>query len=210
MWYVFKKMAQLFSPSGVFVSNGEVFIADAYNDRVRKVLRNGEIVTIAGTGEWGYNGDDQLATDAKLEWPHSVVVSSSNQVYISEVAGQRIRKIDRNGIISTIAGNGYNGDGQLAINAQLNCPSGLFVTEDEEVLLADDGNNRVRKIDRNGIITTIAGNGKGNLMEMENWQPMLHCMAHQVFSNTNMKFTFQIAITGGLEKLIKMESYQQV
>ena len=155
-------MAQLSFPFGVFVSNDEVFIADTNNHRVRKVLRNGQIVTICGTGVQGYNGDGQLATEAQLNYPYSVVVSSSDQVYISEFFGNRIRKIDRNGIISTIAGNGiegYNGDGKLAICAQLNTPSGLFVTKDEEVLFSDYGNRRVRKIDQNGIISTIAGNG---------------------------------------------------
>ena len=104
----------------------------------------------------GYNGDDQPATYAQLNGPVFVVVSSSNQVYISE--SHRIRKIDRNGIISTIAGNGErgsNGNGQLAANAQLHNPRGLFVTEDEEVFIADMWNLRVIKIDRNGIISTI-------------------------------------------------------
>ena len=76
-------MAQLNNPYGVFVSNGEVFIADTFNHRVRKVLRNGQIVTIAGTGTEGYNGDDQLATNTQLYLPVSVVVSSSDQVYIT-------------------------------------------------------------------------------------------------------------------------------
>ena len=153
-------MSQLNKPCGVFVSNGEVYIADTNNHRVRKFLRNGQIVTIAGTGIEGYNGDDQLATDAHLSCPTSVVVSSSNQVYISD--RNRIRKIDRDGIISTIAGNGaagYNGDGQLAVDAQLNTPDLLFVNDDEEVLFADKFNHRVRKIDPYGTITTIAGNG---------------------------------------------------
>ena len=153
--------AQLCNPAAVFVSNGEVFIADMNNHRVRKVLRNGQIVTIAGTGLSGYNGDGQPATSAQLSGPVCVVVSSSNQVYISE-SSHRIRKIDQNGIISTIAGTGeagYNGNGyrQLAVNAKLNFPRGLFVTEDEEVFIADMSNHRIRKIDRNGIITTIAG-----------------------------------------------------
>ena len=155
-------MAQLNNPCGVFVSDGEIYIADKYNHRVRKVLRNGQIVTIAGTGIHGYNGDGQLATDAQLDHPCAVVVSSSDQVYISEFTGCRIRKIDGNGMISTIAGSGkgiYNGDDQLATNAHLFNPSGLFVTEDEEVLIADNGNHRMRKVDRNGIISTIAGNG---------------------------------------------------
>ena len=149
-------------PTSVFVSNGEIFIADSGNHRVRKLLRNGHIVTIAGTGVKGYNGDGILATDAQLYLPSSVFVSSSNQVYISEDLGQRIRKIDQFGIISTIAGTGefgYNGDDQLAVNAQLNDPCGLFVTDEEEVLFCDYENYRVRKIDRHGMIRTIAGNG---------------------------------------------------
>ena len=152
-------MAHLNHPRGVFVSNGEVFIADTNNNRVRKLLRNGQIVTIAGTGEQGYNGDGQLATNAQLSNPRSVVVSSSNQVYISEMRGHRIRKIDQNGIISTVAGTGiqgYNGDGQLAI------PFGLFVTEDEEILFADYGNHRVRKIDQSGKMSNIAGIGRAS------------------------------------------------
>ena len=86
-----EKMAQLFH-CGLFISNGEIYIVDTFNHRVRKVLRNGQIVTIAGNGIRGYNGDDRLATDAQLFYPHSVV-SSSDQVYISERS--RIRKIDR-------------------------------------------------------------------------------------------------------------------
>ena len=153
-----KKMAQLNKPHCVFVSGGEIYFSDTINHRVRKVLRNGQIVTICGNGIQGYNGDGQLATNAQLNYPCSVVVSSSDQVYISE--RNRIRKIDRNGVISTIAGNGeeelVNGDGQLAVNAKLNHPYGIFVTEDEQVLFTDRYNNRVRKIDRNGTISTIA------------------------------------------------------
>ena len=91
--HLFKKMITLDRPYGVFVSNGEVHIADTSSQRVRKVLRNGQIVTIAGTGTQGYNGDDQLATNAQLIFPISVIVSSSDQVYISEMYGHRIRKI---------------------------------------------------------------------------------------------------------------------
>ena len=154
-----KKMAQLFGPMGIFVSNDEVFICDTDNNRVRKLLRNGQIVTICGTGVRGYNGDGILATEAALCNPRSVVVSSSNQVYIAE-RYNRIRKIDQFGVIHTIAGTGdmgYNGDDQLAITAQLNYPCGLFVTEDEEILIADTDNDLIRKIDRNGMISTVAG-----------------------------------------------------
>ena len=158
--------AKLGNPYGMYVSNGEVFIADNDNHCVRKLLLDGQIVSIAGDGNmgWGgYEGDGQSATDSQLFYPACVVVSSSNQVYISEEGNNRIRKIDRHGIISTIAGTGvegYNGDNQLAIHAQLNYPRGLFVTEDEEVFFCDCGNQRVRKIDRHGMISTIAGTGE--------------------------------------------------
>ena len=88
---------------------------------------NGQIVTIAGNGIEGYSGDGQLATHAQLFRPCCVFVSSSNQVYIAEWLGRRIRKINSSGIISTIAGtgqSGYNGDDQLAVNAELYYPSG--------------------------------------------------------------------------------------
>jgi len=112
--------AQLNCPSSVFVSNDEVFIVDNGNHRVRKLLRNGQIVTIAGNGTAGYNGDGQLATCSQLYYPVGIVVSLSDQVYISDKGNSRIRKIDRHGIISTIAGtgvSGYNGDDQLAVHA---------------------------------------------------------------------------------------------
>ena len=130
-------MAQLNQPYGVFVSNGEVFICDTFNHRVRKVLRNGQIVTICGTGFPGYNGDGQLATHAQLNVPYSVVVSSSNQVYISDNAkevnpcsiyihhdelyfsnGYQLCKLGSHGNVETIAGianeRGFNGDDMVA------------------------------------------------------------------------------------------------
>jgi len=155
--------ATIKDPQSVFVSNGEIFLVT--QNRVRKLVRNGQIVTIAGTGMQVSNGDGQPANLAQLNDPPTVFVSSSDQVYISEYYGHRIRKIDRNGIISTIAGIGlfgFNGDDQLAVNAKLNCPMGLFVTDEDEILIADMGNNRVRRIDRCGVITTIAGtDGQG-------------------------------------------------
>ena len=155
--------AQLTYPSSVFVSNGEVYIADTLNFRIRKVLHNGQIVTICGTGEKGYNGDDQPATLAQLNQPSCIAVSSRHEVYISDWGNQRIRKICRDGMITTIAGTGqkgFNGDGQLATQAQLDCPNGLFITDQDEVLFADFGNHRIRMIESNGMMKTIAGTGK--------------------------------------------------
>ena len=150
------------NPTCVFVSNGEVFFADRGNHRVRKVLRNGQIVTIAGTGVKGYNGDDQPATKAQLNHPHCVLVSSQNEVYISEREGHRVRKILQNGNIVTVAGTGvggYNGDNIPATSAQLNCPCGIYVNDEgDELYIADLHNHCIRKVLKNGIITTIATN----------------------------------------------------
>ena len=135
----------------MFVSNDEVYMTGSDN-RVIKKLRNGQLVTIAGTGKDGHDGDGQPATEASFSYPSCVIVSPSNQVYISD--GSRIRKIDRNGIITTIAGNGTEEKprffSHLAIHTKVVGPCGMFVTDDEEVLFCDFGHHLVRKIDRNG------------------------------------------------------------
>ena len=144
----------------VFVTpNGEVFFCDRMNHRVRKVLRTGETVTIAGTGIGGYNGDDQPATQAQLQTPICVVVSPRNEVYISEATGHRIRKILTNGNIVTVAGNGeegYNGDYIPATEAEISAPYGIFVTEQDELYIAEYSNYLIRKV-CNGMITTMVG-----------------------------------------------------
>ena len=144
----------------MFVSNGEVFFADSDNHRVRKVLRNGQIVTICGTGIGGYNGDDQPATKAQLKSPQCVFVSRQNEVYISESNGHRIRKILRNGNIVTVAGtgvSGYNGDNVPATSAQLHSPYGIYVSDEgDEFYIADTHNSCIRKVLKDGNITTVA------------------------------------------------------
>ena len=100
-------------PWFVTVFNDEVYISDLSNNRIRKVLRNGNMITIAGTGVDGYNGDGILSTSAQLDGPIGLFVTSNNEIYISEYHGHRIRKINSHGIISTIAGDGndgYSGD----------------------------------------------------------------------------------------------------
>jgi len=150
-------------PRGVYVSNGEVFFSDSDNHCIRKMLRSGQVVTIAGGNPTSANNtiDGIPATEAKLNTPAGVFVSSSDEVFICEYQGHRIRKIRCDGTITTIAGNGtsgFSGDGGLAIHAMISFPWGVFVSDCGEVYIADRQNMRIRKIDRNGIITTIAGN----------------------------------------------------
>lgn len=127
---------------------------------IRKVDTLGIIYTIAGKGN---GGDGGQAYDALLGNSQGVTVDSVGNIYIAETANNRIRKIDKStGIISTVAGNsiaGFYGDNGLAINAKLNYPLDLCFDKNGNLYIADAGNNRVRKINTSGIITTVAGNG---------------------------------------------------
>jgi sugar lactone lactonase YvrE len=155
--------AQLNFPSGVFVdSAGNLFIADEFNNRVRKVDITGNITTVAGNGTGGFAGDNGPATSAQLSSPNGVFVDSAGSLFIADSSNNRIRKVDANGIITTVAGNGtrgFAGDGGPATSAQLSSPSGVFVDSAGNLFIADSSNNRIRKVDTNGTITTVAGKG---------------------------------------------------
>ncbi len=100
------------TPNGVAVkSNGEIVIADTFNHRIRRVTTNGKINTVVGNGVPGFSGESGIAIDAKLNTPTSVTVTSDGETIISDYGNRKIRKIDRNGIITAIAGNGVNGFG---------------------------------------------------------------------------------------------------
>jgi hypothetical protein len=162
--------AHLFSPSGMALdSAGDLFIADLANERIRMVDTNyvstvagliGIIHTVAGIGAGGYSGDEGMATNAGLTSPSSVAVDGFGNFYISDQGDNRIRKVDTNGIISTLAGTnstGFSGDGGLATNAKLSSPTGVAVDGSGNLFIADWHNNRIRKISTNGFITTVAG-----------------------------------------------------
>jgi sugar lactone lactonase YvrE len=141
-----------------------LYIADVRNHRIRKVNAiTGIITTVVGTGIAGYSGDGKLAIQAQLNEPVGVVTDKVGNLYIVDMLNYRIRKVDRNGIITTIAGNGipgYGGDEGPAITAQINPIYGDITVDNlDNIYLADRDNNCIRKIDKNGIITTVAGNG---------------------------------------------------
>jgi YD repeat-containing protein len=155
--------ATLYRPSGVTEdAAGNIYIADSYNHRVRKVDKSDIITTMAGTGTQGYSGDEGLATEASLNHPYEVAVDASGNLYISDSWNQCIRKVDTDGIITTVAGNGnygYSGDGGPATDAQFAFPRGIAVDLEGNLYIADHNNQRVRKVDNSGIINTVAGNG---------------------------------------------------
>jgi len=120
------------------------------------------ISTAAGTGSGGYSGDGGAATAAQLNAPFGIAVDSAGNFYIAEWINHRVRKVDTSGRITTVAGigvGGYGGDGGPATEAALNSPEGVAVDAAGNIYIADSFNNRIRKVDTSGVITTIAGNG---------------------------------------------------
>jgi trimeric autotransporter adhesin len=157
-------LAQLNYPGGLaFDSAGNLYIADTYNNRIRKVNRAGIITTIAGNGIAGFGGDGNQATLAQLSYPMGLAVDSAGNLYLCDVSNNRIRKIALTGVITTVAGDGgecYSGDGSQASSASLDNPTGIAVDGKGNLYIADTWNHRIRKVNKAGIITTVAGDGE--------------------------------------------------
>ncbi|OJJ19187.1 hypothetical protein BKI52_20460 [marine bacterium AO1-C] len=158
--------AQLNRPARVMLdATGNVYISDLGNNRIRKIdAGTGNISTIAGTGVAGASGDGSLATAAQLNAPSGLAIDASGNIYIADQGNHRVRKIDAGtGNISTITGTGvagFSGDAGLATAAQVNRPAGLTIDGSGNIYIADENNNRVRKIDAGtGNISTVAGFG---------------------------------------------------
>ncbi len=162
-------VAEIHNPAGLTADNdGNILFADLSNNVIRKISAAGVITTIAGNGTAGFGGDGGPAVGptSELLHPTSVVIDASgNNIYVADAGNNRIRRIDLTGVIHTIAGTGgaaFGGDGGLAVNAQLNNPTGLFtkIVDGKPVFYIADANNEViRYIDTAGIIGTIAGSG---------------------------------------------------
>jgi sugar lactone lactonase YvrE len=154
--------ALLKNPAGIAVGpQGDVFVADYGNARVRKIDPGGTITTIAGSGVTGYLGDGGPATSARLA-PAALAVSEKGDVYVSDCDHHVVRVVDPGGEITTAAGTGsigFSGDNGAATAAKLNCPLGLALDSKENLYIADRGNKRVRMVTPGGTITTFAGNG---------------------------------------------------
>lgn len=169
--YGLATQAQLDTPDGVSLApDGDIVIADSHNDRIRRVDKQTQtIMTIAGTGRAGYNGDDQPASEAWLNNPSGVAAAPNGDIYIADTLNYRVRMIDHTtGFIHTIAGDGEVaendipvGDGGPATAAHLNMPSDVALAPNGDIYIADMHHQRVRRVDaRTRIITTVAGNGR--------------------------------------------------
>jgi sugar lactone lactonase YvrE len=163
------------SPRGVAVDeNGLVYFAEGRSHRVRAILADGTLSTVAGTGESGFAGDGGPATEADIYFPGGIEIANG-VLYIADAGNQRVRAVDLvSGIISTIAGtgaSGFGGDGGPALSAALSDPRDVAVTSDGLLLyIADRGNHRIRAVSlATGLINTAAGSGDtefaGNLID---------------------------------------------
>ena len=157
--------ARLYNPKGVVVdSAGNLFIADSSNHRIRRVDTEGTITTVAGTGKQGYSGDGGPAVAARLNSPGGLAVDATGNLYFGDYS-KRLRRVDRSGTITTVAGTGergFSGDGGPAVAARLGQVSAVAVDGKGNLYFSDIGNHRVRRVDRSGIITTVAGIGLGD------------------------------------------------
>jgi len=152
-------MNRLYGPYGVSVDvSGNLFIADQTNNRARRVSTAGLMTTIAGPGGTGSSGDGGLATAAALREPAGVTPDGYGNIWIAEYAAHRIRRIARDGMISTAAGTGepgFQGDS----GTQMNSPTGVVADTLGNIYFSDTLNHRVRKLDTNGNLSTVAGKG---------------------------------------------------
>ncbi len=164
--------AQLHSPAGLaLASDGTLVVADAGNNRVREISPDGTITTTVGNGDsgdsdgWsssGLTGEGGPATEAELSSPGGVAVDDDGVRYVADTGNNQIHRVDDDGDIETVAGNGeryFSGDGGPATDAQLYGPADVAVHPDGDVYLTDMQRHSVRRVDTGGEISTVAGSG---------------------------------------------------
>ena len=159
------RQANINRPLGLaLTTEGNLLISESSSHVIRQV-RNDTLQSLVGAGIAQFGGDNGPASDANLANPAGIALDGEGNLYIADEFNQRIRKVDINGIITTIAGTGspdqggFQGDGGQATDARLNGPSAVAVDVQNNLYIADAENHRIRKVDTNGIITTIAGTG---------------------------------------------------
>ena len=156
-------LAQLKSPAGLALDPaGNLYIADTGTARIRKVDTGGNISTVAGTGQTGFDGDGRNAALTQLSSPGGVAADSSGNLYIADTKNNRVRKVLPSGIIFTVAGNGtpgWSADNTFAPAAALNQPRAVAVDPNGVLYIADTGNHRILRVTAGGTIVTVAGNG---------------------------------------------------
>ena len=148
--------------AAAFDREGNLYVADSLNHRIRRIGANGFISTVAGSGVRGFFGDGGPAAQAQFNAPQGVAVDAAGNLYIADTGNQVVRRVSPEGILSTVAGTGirgYSGDGAAAALSALNSPIAVAVDAEGRLLIADTFNHRVRRVSAAGLIETIAGDG---------------------------------------------------
>jgi surface protein len=152
--------AQFNLPYGTAIDNdGNLYTVDTYNNRVRKITPSGIVTTLAGSGISGFA--DGVGTAAEFNWPIGITVDVSNNVYVTEIGNNRIRKITPAGVVSTLAGSTRGYEDGSGPNAKFSEPRGITVDIQGTIYVADYGNDKIRKITSTGVVTTLAGSIRG-------------------------------------------------
>ncbi len=153
---------QVSRPRGMAIDgSGALFIADSANHRVRRIA-GGVVTTFAGSGVRGYGGDGRLAIAAQLDSPSAVALDADGALYIADRDNHAVRRVGRDGVITTVAGTGvrgFSGDLGPAALARLSFPTGVAVDAAGALFIADSDNHRIRRVDADGVIDTVAGSG---------------------------------------------------
>ena len=153
--------ARLQEPVGVGLgAGGDVYVADRDNNAIRKIDADGTITTVIGGGGAGFSGDGGPASDARIDRPQQIVVDPDGNVYFADSGNNRVRRIDTEGVVSTVAGNGRaatSGDGGPALSAAVWNPTGLALDDEGNLYVSQPDDNRIRRVDTTGAIVTVAG-----------------------------------------------------
>lgn len=155
--------ASFVDPSSILVdSEGRLLIADRREHRIYAVAANGRIETYVGNGWPGFTGEGDFRTEARVSFPEGMALDMTGDLVFADAHNHRVRRVSADGTVHTIAGSGvsgYSGDGGPATDASLNRPSDVCITGDGSVVIADVGNDAVRRVRPDGIIETVAGSG---------------------------------------------------
>lgn len=155
--------AQFYYPTHLAIDlNGNIFVADSNNHRIRKITSSGAVTTLAGSDTFGFADGNGIS--AKFWTPCAIALDSNGVIFVAEKQNNRIRKVLQNGDVSTFAGNGNSGSTNgTGTAAEFRNPFGIAIDVEGNIYVSDSSNNRIRKITTTGVVTTLAGSSSGYL-----------------------------------------------